>query len=76
VFGALLAELFPSAVRGMAQGLCYNGGRAAGGLAPLVIGKLADHYGIGPALAVTSLFFLAAAGLIWLLPETRGEKLA
>jgi MFS family permease len=76
VFGALLAELFPSAVRGMAQGLCYNVGRAAGGLAPLVIGRLADHYGIGPALAVTSLFFLAAAGLIWLLPETRGEKLA
>lgn len=76
VFGALLAELFPSAVRGMAQGLCYNVGRAAGGLAPLVIGRLADHYGIGPALAVTSLFFLAGAGLIWLLPETRGEKLA
>lgn len=76
VFGALLAELFPSSVRGMAQGLCYNVGRAAGGLAPLVIGGLADLYGIGPALAVTSLFFLAAAGLIWLLPETRGEKLA
>ncbi len=76
VFGALLAELFPSSVRGMAQGLCYNVGRAAGGLAPLVIGRLADFYGIGPALAVTSLFFLAAAGLIWLLPETRGEQLA
>jgi MFS family permease len=76
VFGALLAELFPSAVRGMAQGLCYNVGRAAGGLAPMVIGGLADLYGIGPALAVTSLFFLAAAGLIWLLPETRGEELA
>ena len=76
VFGALLAELFPSSVRGMAQGLCYNVGRAAGGLAPLAIGRLADFYGIGPALAVTSLFFLAAAGLIWLLPETRGEKLA
>ena len=76
VFGALLAELFPSAVRGMAQGLCYNVGRAAGGLAPLVIGRLADLYGIGPALAVTSFFFLAAAGLMWLLPETRGEKLA
>lgn len=76
VFGALLAELFPSAVRGMAQGLCYNVGRAAGGLAPLVIGGLAEVYGIGSSLAVTSLFFLAAAGLIWLLPETRGEELA
>src|SRR5206468_12794979 len=27
VFGALLAELFPSIVRGTAQGFCYNGGR-------------------------------------------------
>src|SRR5207253_6487552 len=25
VFGAILAELFPSHVRGTAQGLCYNG---------------------------------------------------
>ncbi len=76
VFGALLAELFPSTVRGTAQGLCYNVGRAAGGLAPLIVGGLADLYGIGPALGVTSLFFLASAGLIWLLPETRGERLA
>jgi hypothetical protein len=45
-------------------------------LAPFVIGALADRHGIGSALALTSAFFLAAAGLIMLLPETRGEKLA
>jgi sugar phosphate permease len=75
VFGAMLAELFPSAIRGTAQGFCYNFGRAVSALAPFVIGALADRAGIGSALALTSAFFLAASGLIMLLPETRGEEL-
>lgn len=75
VFGAMLAELFPSSIRGTAQGLCYNLGRAVSALAPFIIGALADRHGIGSALALTSAFFLAAGGLIMLLPETRGEEL-
>jgi MFS family permease len=76
VFGALLAELFPSSIRATAQGLCYNVGRATGGLAPLVIGTLAGLYGLGSALALTSAFFIVAAGLMRMLPETRGKELA
>ena len=75
LFGAMLAELFPSSIRGTAQGFCYNVGRAASALAPYVIGALADRAGIGSALALTSAFFLAAGGLILALPETRGEEL-
>ncbi len=44
VFGALLAELFPGEVRGTAQGLCYNVGRAVSALAPFAIGALALHF--------------------------------
>jgi len=76
VFGAMLAELFPAAIRATAQGLCYNVGRAASALAPFTIGALADRFGIGSALAFTSVFFAAGGALIFLLPETRGEKLA
>ncbi len=75
VFGALLAELFPSAVRATAQGLCYNIGRALSALAPLSIGALADRYGIGTALAFTSIFFVAGGVIMLRLPETRGERL-
>jgi MFS family permease len=75
LFGAMLAELFPSSIRGTAQGFCYNVGRAVSALAPFVIGALADRAGIGSALTLTSAFFLAAGGLILLLPETRGEVL-
>lgn len=76
VFGAMLAELFPDAIRATAQGLCYNVGRAASALAPFTIGALADRFGIGSALAFTSVFFAAGGALIFLLPETRGENLA
>jgi MFS family permease len=75
VFGAMLAELFPSGIRATAQGLCYNSGRAVSALAPFAIGALADRHGIGSALALTSAFFVAAGFLIMLLPETRGEIL-
>jgi MFS family permease len=75
VFGALLAELFPSSVRAGAQGFCYNAGRAVSALAPWAIGALSATYGLGPALAVTAVGYLLAAGLVWLLPETRGRVL-
>ncbi|MBI4428922.1 MAG: MFS transporter [Ignavibacteriales bacterium] len=75
VFGALLAELFPTRIRATAQGFCYNIGRAVSALSPYVIGALADQYGIGSALGLTSAFFLAGALLMFLLPETRGKEL-
>ena len=75
VFGAMLAELFPSGIRATAQGLCYNFGRAVSALAPFLIGALADRHGIGSALALTSAFFVAGALVMLLLPETRGEAL-
>ena len=75
VFGAMLAELFPSGIRATAQGFCYNAGRAVSALAPFVVGALADRHGIGSALALTSAFFVVAGFLILLLPETRREVL-
>lgn len=75
VFGVLLAELFPSSVRGAAQGFCYNAGRAVSALAPFSIGALADRHGLGSALALTSALYLAGALLMRLLPETRGREL-
>lgn len=77
LFGALLAELFPTAVRATGQGLTYNCGRALGALAPFTIGALATlpHVGIGSALALTSAFFLLGAVLILFLPNTSGQQL-
>ncbi len=76
VFGALLAELFPSAVRGAAQGFCCNARRAVSARAPFTIGALADRHGIGSALALTAAFDVAGAFLMRFLPETKGQELA
>ena len=76
VFGAMLAELFPTNIRASAQGFCYNAGRLASAAAPVIIGSAAPRYGLGAALAADAMFFALGAGLIWLLPETRGQELS
>ena len=72
VFGAMFAEPFDSDIRATAQGLCYNGGRAASAAAPFIIGMAADRCGIGSALGMTAGFYALGALLIFALPETRG----
>jgi MFS family permease len=68
LFGAMLAELYPTSIRGTGQGFTYNFGRGLSALAPLVIGSLADRHGIGTALGISSGFFLLGAVLIFTLP--------
>jgi len=77
MFGAFIAELFPTAVRATAQGTTYNIGRMAGAAGPWTIGALASipGVGLGLALASTSAFFLLAAILIFTLPDRSGEAL-
>lgn len=77
LFGAFLAELFPTEARATGQGLAYNGGRALGALAPFTIGAVATlpQVGIGSALALTSAFFLAGALLMLAFPDTSRESL-
>jgi MFS family permease len=77
LFGAMLAELFPTRMRASAQGFCYNAGRLASAGAPFAIGAAAQNpnMGLGAAIAIDSLFFALGAVLVWLLPETRGTEL-
>lgn len=75
LFGAMLAELFPTRIRASAQGFCYNAGRLASAGAPYAIGAAAATYGLGFSLAADAAFFALGAVLIWLLPETKGTEL-
>ncbi len=74
--GAFLSELFPSRVRGSAQGFCYNFGRATGAVCPALVGYLSASLTLGVAIGVVAasaycLVILAAL----LLPETAGREL-
>jgi MFS family permease len=74
-FGALTAEIYPTAVRATAQGLTYNAGRIVSAVAPFVVGSLAQTRGFSFAFTVIAAAFLAAA-ILWLgIPETRGRAL-
>jgi MFS family permease len=77
MFGSLVAEQFPTAVRATGQGTSYNAGRMAGAIAPFTIGAAATlpGIGIGLALGITSAFFLAAALLVLTLPDRSGQAL-
>jgi MFS family permease len=75
LFGAMLAELFPTRIRATAQGFCYNAGRLVSAGAPYAIGAAAATYGLGFSIAADAVFFALGAVLIWLLPETKGTEL-
>ncbi|MGH7282326.1 MAG: MFS transporter [Polyangiaceae bacterium] len=74
-FGALLAELFPTEVRGFAMGTTYNMARAAQLLSPVVVGILVASHGLAGGLSVPLVLALATASWVWVLPETRGITL-
>jgi MFS family permease len=71
-FGAMLAELFPTEVRGAAMGATYNLARAAQIGAPVLVRYGVLAYGMAGGLGVPLGFALATASWVWVLPETRG----
>jgi len=74
-FGAVTAELYPTAVRATVQGFTYNIGRVASAAAPWIVGKLTDTHGFGPALSIAAGAYLLAA-IFWVfIPETRHRRL-
>lgn len=70
-FGAFLAELYPTSLRGTGQGFTYNFGRAAGAVFPTVVGFL----DVGGAMVFGALGYGIAALALLGLPETRGREL-
>ncbi len=74
-FGAVTAEIYPTAIRATAQGFTYNIGRIASAAAPFAVGSLAQTRGFQTALSLTSVAFLAAAATWIFIPETRGRGL-
>ena len=75
--GPFMTELYPTEVRGTAQGFCYNAGRAIGALFPALVGFLSDTMSLGAAIAVFSaIAFGLMIVMLFTLPETRGRSLA
>ncbi|MGD0974283.1 MAG: MFS transporter [Candidatus Korobacteraceae bacterium] len=75
--GAFLSELFPTRIRGTAQGFAYNAGRGIGAFFPALVGRFGDQFPLGQVIGTVaavaySLVIVAAL----LLPETKAKELA
>ena len=75
-FGAVTAELYPTAVRATAQGFAYNLGRIASAAAPWFVGDFAKAHGYPAALSLAATAFLLAAAFWIFIPETKGRAIA
>ncbi len=75
--GPFMTELFPTAVRGVGQGFCYNAGRGIGAVFPALVGFLAERFGLAAAIATFSFCGLTLMIVaLLMLPETKGRPLA
>jgi MFS family permease len=75
--GPFMTELFPTAVRGVGQGFCYNAGRGVGAVFPALVGFLTEKFGLAAAIATFSFCGLTLMIVaLLLLPETKGRPLA
>jgi MFS family permease len=75
--GSFLTELFPTRVRGSAQGFAYNFGRGVGALFPTLVGYLSTRLPLGHAIAIfAATAYLTMMVTVGLLPETRGKELS
>jgi MFS family permease len=74
-FGAVSAELYPTAVRATAQGLTYNSGRIVSAFAPALGGSVARSHGYPAALSIAAAAFIVAACLWAFIPETKGRSI-
>ena len=70
-----MSELLPTRVRNAAMGALLNMTRGFQFFTPLVITALGKRFGLGAALSLGALFSLAAAAMVWTLPETRGRSI-
>jgi hypothetical protein len=50
--GPFMTKLFPTAVRGVGQGSCYNAGRGIGAVFRVFVGVLAARLGLTAAIAL------------------------
>jgi putative MFS transporter len=74
--GPLLNEVFPTSVRASALGIIYNVARGVQFLAPVIIAYVASRSTFGAGIALAAPFAILAGLSVWLLPETKGVRLA
>lgn len=71
LFGSYFAELFPTRIRALGAGFCFNIGRGVSAFAPFLLGAVAAKYSLSTGIIICSVFFLLAGVAMLFLPETQ-----
>lgn len=68
LFGSYFSELYPTRVRTLGTGFCFNAGRGLAALAPLLLSGIASYYSLAAGLMVCAGFFILSAVVMTTLP--------
>lgn len=74
-YGALMAELYPTAARATAQNVLFNIGRGVGGLGPIWIAWVAVNHGFSAAIALLACIYVLDMIAMLVIPERGGQEL-
>ena len=69
-YGALIADLYPTASRATAQNVLFNLGRAVGGFAPVAVAVVASARGFGVAIGLLAVIYVLDMAAMFLIPTS------
>lgn len=74
-YGALMAELYPTAVRATAQNVLFNIGRAVGALGPIWVAFFAKNHGFSGAIGLLAFIYVLDMVAMLFISERKGKTL-
>lgn len=72
--GSYFPALFPTRVRALGAGFCFNIGRGVSAFAPFAMGFIAQTYGLITGIMLCAAFFCLAGLMMFALPDIDKEK--
>ena len=73
LFGSYFGELFPTRVRTLGAGFCFNAGRGISAFSPFILGFIATKYGLTVGIGICAIFFFLSVVTMFFLPNTKIE---
>lgn len=63
-YGAVISSYYPTHIRSTANNVIFNIGRALGGLSPIAIGFLMDHYGMSSTMVFLACLYMISLAML------------
>ena len=74
LFGSYFSELYPTRVRTLGTGFCFNAGRGLAAFAPMLLSGIASYYSLAAGLMVCAGFFVLSAIVLTQMPQNRSAS--